>query len=103
MKGLVFRHNLAREAAGRIGGWVDPRTFVSRVAPTRLEEVGEPRPPAPDWVLCETSVSGLCGSDTKQIFMHGALDNPLTALLSFPHVLGHEVVARRSDSVPALS
>ena len=98
MKGLVFRHNLAREAAGRIGGWVDPRTFVSRVAPTRLEEVGEPRPPAPDWVLCETSVSGLCGSDTKQIFMHGALDNPLTALLSFPHVLGHEVVARRSDS-----
>ncbi len=98
MKGLVFRHNLAREAAGRIGGYLSPRTFVSRVAPTRLEEVAEPVPPAAGWVLCDTSVSGLCGSDTKQIFMHGALDNPLTALLSFPHVLGHEVVARRQDS-----
>ena len=39
-------------------------------------------------------------SDTKQIFLHGALDNPLTALLSFPHVLGHEVVARAADSRP---
>ena len=98
MKGLVFRHSLPREAAGRIGGWLSPRTFVSAVAPTRLEEVAEPVAPAGDWVLCETDVSGICGSDTKQIFLHGALDNPLTALLSFPHVLGHEVVAHRSDT-----
>jgi hypothetical protein len=28
VKALVFRHNLAREAASAIGGRVDPRAFV---------------------------------------------------------------------------
>jgi threonine dehydrogenase-like Zn-dependent dehydrogenase len=40
----------------------------------------------------------LCGSDAKQILLNGSMDNPLTAMLSFPHVLGHEAVARRSDT-----
>ncbi|MER3452272.1 MAG: hypothetical protein C4344_00785, partial [Acidimicrobiia bacterium] len=34
----------------------------------------------------------------KMVFLNGARDNPLTALLSFPHVLGHECVARRTDT-----
>ena len=42
MKGLVFRHSFAREAAGRIGGWVDARALVSGVSPTRMQEVAEP-------------------------------------------------------------
>ena len=46
----------------------------------------------------ETTFSGLCGSDVKQILLNGARDNPLTALVSFPHVLGHEVVGRRADT-----
>ena len=33
MKALVFRHNLAREAASTIGGRIDQRAFVSRLAP----------------------------------------------------------------------
>jgi len=63
-----------------------------------VRDVPDPTLPSGDWVTCESVQSGLCGSDTKQIFMHGALDNPLTALLSFPHVLGHEVVAHRGDT-----
>ena len=98
MKALVFRHNLAREAAAKIGGEVDKRAFMARFSPVRLEEVPEPTPPAEGWVRCHTIVSGICGSDSKQIFLNGARDNPLTALLSFPHVLGHEVVARRADT-----
>jgi threonine dehydrogenase-like Zn-dependent dehydrogenase len=98
MKALVFQHSLAREAAGRIGGFVNHRAFTGPIAPTRLRDVPEPVAPAPDWVPCESIVTGICGSDTKQIFLNGALDNPLTALLSFPHVLGHEVVARRIDT-----
>ena len=98
MKALVFRHNLAREAASAIGGRVDPRAFVSRFAPARLEDVDELPLPAPDWVRVETTFSGLCGSDIKQILLNGARDNPLTALVSFPHVLGHEVVGRRADT-----
>ncbi len=41
MKALVFRHNLAREAASAIGGRVDQRAFVSRFAPVRIEDVDE--------------------------------------------------------------
>ena len=48
MKALVFRHNLAREAASAIGGRVDRHAFVSRFAPVRLEDVDELPLPAPD-------------------------------------------------------
>jgi threonine dehydrogenase-like Zn-dependent dehydrogenase len=98
VKALVFRHNLAREAASAIAGHLDPRAFVSRFAPVRLEDVDELPLPAQDWLRVETTFSGLCGSDIKQILLNGARDNPLTALVSFPHVLGHEVVGRRADT-----
>jgi len=98
VKALVFRHNLAREAASAIGGRVDRRAFVSRFAPVRIEDVDEMPLPARDWVRVETTFSGLCGSDVKQILLNGSRDNPLTALVSFPHVLGHEVVGRRADT-----
>jgi threonine dehydrogenase-like Zn-dependent dehydrogenase len=98
MKAMVFRHNFAREALGFVGGRVTRRAYTAPGAPTALLDVPEPEPPDAQWVVCDTNVSGICGSDTKQIFLHGALDNPLTALLSFPHVLGHEVVARRADT-----
>jgi len=94
----VFRHNLGREAASAIGGRVDQRAFVSRLAPVRVEDIEEQPLPAADWVRVETTFSGLCGSDVKQILLNGARDNPLTALVSFPHVLGHEVVGRRADT-----
>jgi threonine dehydrogenase-like Zn-dependent dehydrogenase len=98
VKALVFRHNLGREAASAIGGRVDQRAFVSRLAPVRVEDIEEQPLPAADWVRVETTFSGLCGSDVKQILLNGARDNPLTALVSFPHVLGHEVVGRRADT-----
>jgi threonine dehydrogenase-like Zn-dependent dehydrogenase len=98
VKALVFRHNLAREAASTIGGRVDKRAFVSRFAPARIEDIDELPLPAEDWVRVDTTFSGLCGSDVKQILLNGRRDNPLTALVSFPHVLGHEAVGRRADT-----
>ena len=98
MKALVFRHNLSREAAATIGGRVDRRAFVSRLAPVRIEDIAEPPLPGGNWVRVDTVCSGLCGSDVKQIVLNGRRDNPLTALVSFPHVLGHEAVGRRADS-----
>ena len=98
MKALVFRHNLSREAAATIGGRVDRRAYVSRLAPVRIEDIAEPPLPGHDWVRVETTCSGLCGSDVKQIVLNGRRDNPLTALVSFPHVLGHEAVGRRADT-----
>src|SRR5207244_3858198 len=84
--------------AAKIGGALSPRAFVAPFAPVRLEDVPEPEPPGPGWVTCDPIVSGICGSDVIQITLNGARDNPLTALLSFPHVLGHEAVARRTDT-----
>src|SRR6202453_2906612 len=98
MKALVFRHSLAREAVSTLGGRLDSRAFVSRFAPVSLEDVADLPLPAPDWVRVETTFSGLCGSDVKQILLNGSRDNPLTALVSFPHVLGHEVVGHRADT-----
>src|SRR5271170_5526171 len=94
----MFRHNLAREAAATIGGRVDRHAFTSRFAPVRIEDVEEQPLPAEDWVRVETTFSGLCGSDVKQILLNGSRDNPLTALVYFPHVLGHEGVGRRLDT-----
>jgi threonine dehydrogenase-like Zn-dependent dehydrogenase len=98
VKALVFRHSLAREAASAVGGRVDRRAFVSRFAPVRIEDVEEPSLPSAAWVRVRTTFSGLCGSDVKQILLNGSRSNPLTALVSFPHVLGHEVVGRRMDT-----
>lgn len=98
IKALLFNHSLAREAAAKLGGSIGSRWFSGPWAPVGLAEVPEPSPPANGWVLCHTLLSGLCGSDTKQIFLHGSRSNPLTALISFPHVLGHEAVARRDDT-----
>jgi len=98
VKALVFRHNLARETASAVGGRVDQRAYVSRFAPVRIEDIEELPLPAKDWVRVQTTFSGLCGSDVKQIILNGSRDNPLTALVSFPHVLGHEVVGRRADT-----
>jgi threonine dehydrogenase-like Zn-dependent dehydrogenase len=98
VKALVFRHSLPREAASAIGGRIDRRAFVSRFAPVRLEDVEDQPLPAGDWARVETTFAGLCGSDVKQILLNGSRDNPLTALVSFPHVLGHEAVGRRLDT-----
>lgn len=60
-----------------------------------LREIDDPRLPGPDWCVLETRLCGICGSDSKQILMDfdDAADNPMTAFISFPQVLGHEVVA----------
>ena len=84
----------ARLAATKLLSVFTPRAYVSGVAPIGLRELPDPDLIAPDWVVLRTSLCGLCGSDYKQVFMNGRVDNPMTALVSFPQVLGHEVVAR---------
>ncbi len=93
MRALVFENSLPRLAATRILATASPRAFVGPLAPLQLREIPEPELPADDWVVLRTRLCGVCGSDTKQVFLNGSLDNPMTALISFPQVLGHEVVA----------
>ncbi|MGB2695333.1 MAG: alcohol dehydrogenase catalytic domain-containing protein [Dehalococcoidia bacterium] len=102
MKALVFHYSLPRLAATRLLGTVSDAAFVGPLAPLRLEQVPEPTLIGDDWLIVRTVRCGICGSDSKQAFLHGNRDNPLTALLSFPHVLGHEAAGVIEQVGPAV-
>jgi threonine dehydrogenase-like Zn-dependent dehydrogenase len=90
MKALRFHYDLPRLAATKLLGAVSASAFIGPLAPVRLDDVDEPLLPADDWVRVNTQLAGVCGSDLKEVMLNGAWDNPLTSLISFPHVLGHE-------------
>jgi threonine dehydrogenase-like Zn-dependent dehydrogenase len=92
MQALVFRYSLPRFAAARLLGQFSPRAYVGFSGPVRLEEIPEPALLGDAWTVVRTAQCGICGSDVKQIFLDAGFDNPLTSLISFPQVLGHEVV-----------
>jgi threonine dehydrogenase-like Zn-dependent dehydrogenase len=92
MRALVFRYSLPRLAIARIGGKLTPQAYVGRGAPLQLEDVDEPPLLGDDWTVVRTALTGICGSDVKQVFLNGNFDNPLRSLISFPQILGHEVV-----------
>lgn len=97
MRALVFHRNIALVAATKIASTFSRRAFVGSRAPIRMEDVSEPYT-GDGWVSCDTLLAGICGSDAKQVFLNGSFDNPMTALISMPHILGHEALARRSDT-----
>ena len=64
--------------------------------PMRLMDVDDPGFLRPDWVITRPRLTGICGSDAKQVFMdfgEVGTDNPMIHFTSFPQILGHEVVA----------
>jgi threonine dehydrogenase-like Zn-dependent dehydrogenase len=65
--------------------------------PMRLVEMDDPPFLRADWVVTRPRLTGICGSDAKQVFMDwgdvGSADNPMKGFFSLPQVLGHEVVA----------
>jgi threonine dehydrogenase-like Zn-dependent dehydrogenase len=64
---------------------------LSRV-PMRMEELDRPVPTRPDWVMAKTRLTGICGSDAKQVFRDFGddyTDSALNGLFTFPTVLGH--------------
>ena len=92
MRALLTRNSLPRLAATKLLSAFHPRAFVGPCSPMKLCEIPEPVLPAADWAVARTRLCGLCGSDYKQVFMNGAIDNPMTGFISWPQVLGHEVV-----------
>lgn len=89
-------------------GWVAPpdATELARnlaVTPVALREIPDARPLRPDWFVTRPLLTGICGSDAKQImldFGDGDSDSPLSAFCSFPQVMGHEVVAEIVEAGP---
>jgi threonine dehydrogenase-like Zn-dependent dehydrogenase len=74
--------------------------------PMRLEELAQPVPLRDDWAVIKTRLTGICGSDAKQVFMDFGddyTDSALNGLFTFPTVLGHEVVADVVEVGPAVT
>ena len=64
--------------------------------PVALNEIPDAQPLRPDWVVTRPRLTGICGSDSKQIlldFGESDVDNAMSGFCSFPQVMGHEVVA----------
>jgi threonine dehydrogenase-like Zn-dependent dehydrogenase len=73
------------------------------VSPVALREVPDAVPLRPDWVVTRPILSGICGSDAKQVlldFGQGDQDSAMSGFCSFPQVLGHEVVAEVTELGP---
>jgi len=75
--------------------------------PMRLVDLDDPPFLRPDWVVVRPRMTGICGSDAKQVFMDFgedvAVDNPMSDFFSMPQVLGHEVVGDVSAVGPSAS
>lgn len=66
------------------------------VSPVALAEIPDARPLRPDWVVTKPLLTGICGSDSKQILMDfgdGDAESAMSGFCSFTQVMGHEVVA----------
>jgi threonine dehydrogenase-like Zn-dependent dehydrogenase len=102
MRALVYENSLPRLAATKLLSQLSPRAFVGPASPIQLKEIPDAALPADDWLVIRTDLCGICGSDYKQVFMNGAVDNPMTSVISFPQVLGHEVVGVVDSVGPAV-
>jgi threonine dehydrogenase-like Zn-dependent dehydrogenase len=71
--------------------------------PMAMQDVDPPKLFGPDWTVLRTRLTGICGSDAKQALLDfdaDAGDNPMSAFISFPQVMGHEVVATVDEAGP---
>jgi threonine dehydrogenase-like Zn-dependent dehydrogenase len=92
MRALVFGVD-----PGAVEAPADPNRLQENLAgtPMALQDLPDPELRGDDWLILRTRMCGICGSDAKQVLMDfdDSADNIMTALISFPQVLGHEVVA----------
>jgi hopanoid-associated sugar epimerase len=102
MKAVVFDYDLPRIVAAMAAGKVDPRAYLATIGPTQLKDVPEPKLIADDWTVVRTVLCGICGSDTKLVFIDAQMDNPLSGFVSFPFIPGHEAVGVVEKIGPAV-
>ena len=89
MKALLFERRETRYAAAMITSRLSPSSGTL-VAPLRLADIDEPEIPGPGWKRIAPLLSGICGSDLSTL--SGTTSRYFEPLVSFPFVMGHEVV-----------
>ncbi|CAN5434133.1 zinc-binding dehydrogenase [soil metagenome] len=61
-----------------------------RVPGLKLADVAAKPLPGPDWLRIKPRLCGICGSDTS--LLHGSSSPALSPFVSFPNIMGHEIV-----------
>jgi len=99
MKAVVFNPTPPRYVVTKLYGAVSRHAFWGRLSPLQLQEIPKPKLPGDDWVRVAVRLGGICGTDLRFIHLDTSLS--LTALSSFPMVLGHENVGTVVEVGPA--
>ena len=95
MKAIVFKRKEARYAAGKLAAKVSSDAAL-KVGPLSLTHLDPPDlPEAGTWHRLRPRLSGICGSDLSTIACETSLY--FEPLVSFPFVLGHEIVGDLED------
>ncbi|HEY3249052.1 MAG TPA: alcohol dehydrogenase catalytic domain-containing protein [bacterium] len=101
MKALVFDPTIPRFLTTRTLALVSQGAVWARTAPLQYRDVADPPLPGDDWVRVAVTLGGVCGSDLHTIRLDAS--PALSAISSFPFVLGHENVGRIAETGPAVT
>lgn len=91
MKALIVERALHRFAAARLGAAVGGTGASLGLGPLRLVDTDAPALPGATWHRIRPRLAGICGSDLHTV--DGQSSRYFEAIVSFPFVLGHEIVA----------
>ena len=96
MRALLIERSLPRFGAARVASALGPGRGT-KVGPLRLADIDRPVPPAGSagWHEVRPLLSGICGSDLATV--EGRSSRYFEPIVSFPFVLGHEVVGLTDD------
>lgn len=101
MQAVTFSATIAGYLFARTAGRFRRGAPYGPFGSLRLADVPEPEVPGPDWVALEVIGSGVCGSDVSVVGYTFTLS--LEPFVSFPAVLGHEILARVVEVGSAVS
>ena len=100
MLALEMFRSLPRTVAGKTLGGRIPMV-AGLATPLRLVTIEPPRVDRPGWARLRTRLSGICGSDLGAV--SGRTSLYFSAVVSFPFVPGHEVVAELMEDCEDLA
>ncbi len=102
MKAVRLHLSIPRSILVKAQARFSADAYWSAMAPLRYEDIPAPRLRGPHWVKVATKLSGICASDMHAIRLEGSLDSPLAPFVSFPMVLGHEIVGAVTETGAAV-
>jgi len=100
MKAIQFNASIPRYALGKIIGKISTPLLWSGLSCTYAADVPEPNLPSPEWVKIDTTLAGICGTDTSTIYLDTS--TYLEPFSSSPFTLGHEQVGVIAEVGPAV-